>query len=125
MKRSPEEGFTLLEVLIAFALVSTLLIGTVAITSQLHNNTNHIQKKLAADLAARNLMDRYRLPLQATQRPKPLMENGGIEMGPYTFAYEQRVLPTAQSELQKITITILDAQTKTQLRQLSMYIATP
>lgn len=117
-----KKGFTLIEVLVAMALVSVVLVGAVGLAGNFYRNTVHLEKKMAADIAARNLLDRYRLALPLGQRPIPVVENSTVDMGGFTFPYRQKLTPAAQPELQRVDIKIYDTDDKTLLRELRMYV---
>lgn len=113
------KGFTLLEVMIALVIVGVgLSMATVSMGKSYKTNA-YLEKAMAADLAARNLMDRFRTPY--IQPIKPVTENSKIQMGGYEFPYKQSITSAAMEGLKKVDITVYDSDNRTELRKLSMF----
>lgn len=117
------DGFTLLEVMIALAIAAIALTAGLGIIAQSHQNTAHLVAKIAADTAARNLMDRHRMALPENKRTQIIAENGEVEMAGHTFSYRQNIAQAGLPELKKVTIDVHDNNHNTVLRSLSMYVA--
>lgn len=54
-------GFTLIEVLVALALVSVVLGGTISLVRESIANQGHLERRLLAEWAASNVLDQYLL----------------------------------------------------------------
>lgn len=112
-----------MEVLVALALVA---IGLTGVTLALTQNTRTVaamEARMAADIAARNLIDRHLLPLKEGRKPPVAPQQGQVEMGGFTFNYQQEITPAALEGLVKLTVSVQHAQNGTTLRQLSTYVA--
>ncbi|MBI1363299.1 MAG: type II secretion system protein GspI [Proteobacteria bacterium] len=115
-------GFTLLEVLIAVAIASIALVTVAATVASSHRTTGDLSVRMAADVLARNLLDRYLIPLSISMKPDLKTEGGQEDMGGYHFTYAQTVDKTDTPGLFKLTVTVYDAEGKKQYRQLSVYV---
>ncbi len=60
-RRHPGSGFTLIEVLIALALVATTLTGAMALIRTTIGNQDHLERRVYATWVAENVAARYRL----------------------------------------------------------------
>ena len=112
-------GFTLMEVMIAMAIVAISLVTATATFTQSTKNSTRLIKMMAADLAARNLMDRYRIPYR--QPNKPELEQSTVTQAGFEFPYTQTMTPAALEGLKRLDITVYDSDNETALRKLSMY----
>lgn len=54
-----EVGFTLIEVLVALALVSVVLGGTLSVVRESIANQGHLERRMLAEWAASNVLDQY------------------------------------------------------------------
>ena len=55
----PCYGFTLIEVLVALALVSVVLGGTLSVVRESIANQGHLERRMLAEWAASNVLDQY------------------------------------------------------------------
>lgn len=115
------KGFTLLEVIIAISISAVALIGIAGIIGESHNKTGYLEKKVAADLSAQNLMDRHRYTFQSGRKYPIKNESSTIEMGGIEFTYTQKVTEATLPGLKKVDITIYDTDNEHVLRKLSMF----
>ena len=61
MKRPHARGFTLIEVLVALALVAVVLGGTLSVVREAIGSQAHLERRLLAEWAASNVLDQYLL----------------------------------------------------------------
>lgn len=61
MKRPHARGFTLIEVLVALALVAVVLGGTLSVVREAIASQAHLERRLLAEWAASNVLDQYLL----------------------------------------------------------------
>jgi general secretion pathway protein I len=115
------KGFTLLEVIIAISISAVALIGIAGMLGESHNRTGYLEKKVAADLSAQNLMDRYRYNFKSGISYPIKNETDTVEMAGIEFPYTQTITPASLPGLKKIDITIYDTDNESVLRKLSMY----
>lgn len=118
---SAHSGFTLFEIMVAVAIVGTALTMATLAMGQNYKLKDKIQKTMAADLIARNMMDVYRTA--STPKKVPTDKTGLATMGPYTFRFQQIVTPAAMDGLKKVDILVYDRDNETALRTLSMFAA--
>ena len=116
------KGFTLLEVLIAVAVAAMALVTIAASLASSHRTTGALSQRMAADVVARNLLDRYIIPVNIGNKPKIVTEAGNISMGGHNFTYAQAVDKTETTGLFKLTVSVYDATGEQQIRQLSMFV---
>lgn len=107
MMRS-NSGFTLLEILIATAIAAVVLASSSLILGKSHNTVAYIEKKAAADLAAKNIMDRHRMDLIPSKKAELKNETGNTTMGGFDFSYVQTLTPAALPGLNKVDVVIND-----------------
>lgn len=119
-------GFTLLEVLMAVAVAGLALVAIVSAMGGAHATTDGLNRRLAADLVARNLLDRYRLPVIDEARLPTQFESGTQTMGGYTLPYAITAVPTGTPGLMKMTINVYDEAPNStrRLRTLSLSVPT-
>jgi general secretion pathway protein I len=115
-------GFTLLEVLIAVSVAAMALVTIASALASSHRTTDGLTKRMAADVLARNLLDRHLIPYDPGARPGLATEGGQAQMGGHTLTYAQTVDKTETPGLFKVTVTVTDAQGTQRLRQLSLYV---
>ena len=60
----PGRGFTLIEVLVALALVAVVLGGTLNVVRESTANQGHLERRMLAEWAASNVLDQYLLEHQ-------------------------------------------------------------
>ena len=119
------KGFTLIETVVAMAIAATVLVSAGALVQQYINDTSHISKKLAADIAAKNLLDRFLTPWPNNIKYKPAtVENGTVSQGPYTFSYNQLLETTPTKGLRQVTLTVYDEGKEKALRRITMFADT-
>jgi len=59
MRHARAHGFTLIEVLVALALVAVVLGGTMGVVRESIANQGHLERRLLAEWAASNVLDQY------------------------------------------------------------------
>lgn len=114
------KGFTLMEVLIAMALVAIALTSAVAVIAETTRNSSYLTHKIAADIVAKNLMDELRF--QYNYNPEPVTNKTGMEsMGGMNFSTAQTIVNAQMDGLKRVDITISTPDGKETLRTLSMF----
>lgn len=113
-------GFTLLEVIIAISISSVALIGIAGMIGESHNRTAYLEKKVAADLAAQNLMDKNRYTFK-NRTLSIKNESKTVKMAGFELPYTQTVTPASLPSLKKVDITIYDTDNESVLRKLTMF----
>ena len=112
-----------MEVLIAMVIVAFVITGAALSVGRSHNLNAHLEKKMAADIAARNLLDRFRFNLPANRKVSVKNESGAVEMAGYNFTYIQTITPASMPELKKLEVVIMDEEGENTYRSLSTFVA--
>ena len=99
-------GFTLVEVLVALAIISIALLAALRAAGQSTTNVGELRARLLAGWVAENLLAEHRargdwLPL-GTQRGKE--REGGIE-----FAWREEVIATPNSAFRRVDVFVFTA----------------
>lgn len=100
--RREEAGFTLLEVVVALAVIALALGGTLSIASSSATNTEYLERKVQAHWVARNAAATVRL-LPGEER-EPVMTHAETMLGRY-FVAEIRIERT-DDQLRRARITV-------------------
>lgn len=115
-------GFTLVEVLVALAIVSIALMAALRAAGQATNDVSALRSHLLASWVAQNLLAEHRargdwLPLgilRGTQR------EGGFE-----FTWREEVIPTPNPDFRRIDVYVSSAAHHTWLAHLSGFLVHP
>ncbi|MBF0135334.1 MAG: type II secretion system minor pseudopilin GspI [Magnetococcus sp. DMHC-1] len=103
MTAKRQDGFTLLEVLVAMALIGMVFVGIGAIQKQLSNTQYHLEERLAAAQLASNLLEIFRaegLP------PDPQHLIGAEEMGGRLLSWVRQITPTDDGKGYEVRIQV-------------------
>ncbi|MBF0295205.1 MAG: type II secretion system minor pseudopilin GspI [Magnetococcales bacterium] len=101
MTRAP--GFTLLEVLVAMALLGLLLVGVGAVLERQARAQYLLEEKLAAAQVSSNLMEQFRLEGAS---PTPESRSGSMEMAGRAWEWRLHVAKTAEKNGHEVTIRV-------------------
>lgn len=100
-------GFTLIEVLVALAIVAIALTAGVQATSALTRNASRQSSVLLAHLCAENELVKVRL---ASTMPAIGDSNVACEQGGRSFAVNVSVLPTPNPSFRRVDAQVFDEQ---------------
>lgn len=108
MKHSPRwskcgSGFTLLEVLVALALLAITLASALRLAAQGAATTTFLRDRTFAEWVALNELARQQL---ATEWPPTGVTRGSAPMGGREWAWELRVSKTGDQNLRQLDITV-------------------
>lgn len=117
-----QAGFTLIEVIVALAIVSILLVTLVTNQADSTQAKSHMMHKMAADIAAKNALDVHRLVLDDSLKTAVKPSTEEVEVAGYTFRVEKQVLPAALPGLKKIVVDVYAQEGTTSLRTLDLYV---
>jgi general secretion pathway protein I len=116
-------GFTLLEILIALAIVAIGLAAAVRATAQVIAGTEHTRMRLLATWVAQ---DRLAEHSARAAWPAPGTATGNATQGPFQFAWHETVIPTPEPALRQIDIVVAAAgQPHYVLARLTGFLAGP
>jgi general secretion pathway protein I len=99
-------GFTLVEILVALAIVAIGLAAAVRATYQVTVGTEHARIRLVATWVAQ---DRLVEHSARADWPAPGTASGSASQGPFAFAWREIVSATADPSLRRIDIAIAEA----------------
>jgi len=100
-------GFTLLEILVALAIVAIGLAAAVRATSQAIAGTDNARLRLLATWVAE---DRLAERTARADWPAPGSASGGASQGPFAFTFHETVSATAEPALRRIDIVVGTAE---------------
>ena len=98
-------GFTLIEILIALAIVAIGLAAAVRATSQVTAGAENARVRLVASWVAQ---DRLAERSARGDWPAPGTVSGSATQGPFAFAWRESVSTTAEPSLRRIDIAIAE-----------------
>jgi general secretion pathway protein I len=99
-------GFTLVEILVALAIVAIGLAAAVRATSQVITGTESARIRLVATWVAQ---DRLTEHSARVNWPAPGTASGNASQGPFAFAWREIVSATADPALRRIDIAVAEA----------------
>ncbi len=102
-ERRAHAGFTLLEVLVALAIIAIALTAVVAETGQHVNSTIHMRDRTLAHWVA---MNRVTEQLAAEQWPSVGVSNGVVEMAEREWFWKMTVAATPDEDIRRIDIEV-------------------
>ena len=100
-------GFTLIEILVALAIVAIGLAAAVRATSQVIAGTENARMRLVANWVAQ---DRLAEHSARADWLAPGIGSGSASQGPFTFAWRETVSATSDPSLRRIDITVAGAE---------------
>jgi len=105
--RARRGGFTLIEILVALAIVAIGLGAAVRATSQVIAATESARLRLIASWVAQ---DRLAEHSARADWPAPGTGSGSATQGPFTFAWRETVSATSDPSLRRIDIAVAGAE---------------
>jgi general secretion pathway protein I len=96
-------GFTLLEVMVALAIVSLSLAGVAGSMGQMIDTANAMRDRTYASWIAQNRITEYRI---AGVLPEPGENSGEVDFANTTWAWEAEVTETGIENLMKIDVSV-------------------
>lgn len=116
-------GFTLVEVLVALAILSIALLSSLRVAGQGVNNAAELRSRLLSGWVAENLLAEHRargdwLPLG--------MQHGTVRQGGVDFSWREEVIATQNPAFRRIDVFVFAAQNDThQLYHLTGFVVQP
>ncbi len=115
-------GFTLLEILIALAVLATSLFAIIKMSTENVSNTAHIRDKTVAQWTALNLITEMQVQ---NIWPTTGTANGQQEMAGKDWYWTSLVSQTSDADVRKVEISVLHSSDDNALVTLTGYIAKP
>jgi general secretion pathway protein I len=121
-QRRPK-GFTLIEILVALAIVAIGLAAAVRATYQVTASTENARVRLVATWVAQ---DRLAEHSARVDWPAPGTASGSASQGPFALAWKETVTATADPSLRRIEIAVAEsAHPEYVMARLSGYLFAP
>jgi general secretion pathway protein I len=112
-------GFTLIEVLIALAIVSIAFTAILLSSTQTLRNTQYLQNKVIANWVATNVINDIRAHM-LTPTTEPL--SADMDMLGKKWLWQAALQPSANPHIQKITVDVSQSPERKKLLSLVSYI---
>lgn len=107
MKRAPRRGFTLLEVLVALAVVALALGALVGLAGQQIRSIDRQREVLLAEWVAANVLTELRL---REPFPETGVREGRTDMGGRPFRWRLTIGATPEPAIRRLELAIADGQ---------------
>lgn len=118
--RRPSPGFTLVEVLVAVAILAIALSAVIAASARYASNASYLRQKTLALWVAHNRMAEIEIEGRWLS---PGKSDEDVEMAGQKWTYEQVIAETTDEKLRRVDISVSSARDKAVLARLSGFIA--
>ncbi len=115
-RRNPEAGFTLIETLVALAVLSVTAVGLLAATQGHIRRIVGLEQRTAAMWAAENHLAEFTLGLQPQQTPAAMLG--------FAFVLNHTAQPTSDPAVQRVVIAASRASDGQQVARLTGFVLT-
>jgi general secretion pathway protein I len=109
-------GFTLIEVLVALAVVAIALLGLVRVAAMQVRDVDALRERTLAGWVAANVLEETRL---ASAMPATGRSDGRTELAARSWLWTRDVVSTADSHVRRIDIKVYEGEAKEPLASLS------
>lgn len=114
------KGFTLLEVLVALAIMAIALTAAMRAIGVASNQTEDIRNRMLAEWVAENRIAEYRA---FSRWVEPGNNNGEVEQGGVLFHYEESIKGTSNQLFRRIDVTVSKAGNTSRLATVTGFIS--
>jgi general secretion pathway protein I len=116
-------GFTLLEVLVALAVLTIALASTIKVTANQAINAEHLRDKTLAHWVAMNQIAQLQLTREWLAKGK---KEGSEEMGLHEWHWQRIVSDTPDTRVRRIQVNVFrDRDDQSPVTQLTSFLAQP
>lgn len=117
-----ERGFTLLEILVALAVLAIALAAGARLLGQSADNTLALRERLLAQWVAEDRLARLQL-----ERRWPALDatDGEAEMGGRRFRWREQAQATPFAQLRRVEVTVAASDNDATLARLATFVANP
>jgi general secretion pathway protein I len=116
-RRSPEAGFTLIETLVALAILAASSVAFLNLTGAHVARVADLEKRSAAAWAGQNRLAELSLGVAPA-------EDVATVLG-HTFRLDTEITETADPELRRVRVTVRDARTGAEITQVTGFLLAP
>jgi general secretion pathway protein I len=120
--RRPGAGFTLLEVLVALALLAVALAAALRVAAQSAGDVSYLRERTFAEWVGHNEIERARL---ARDWPAPGVTRGSALMGGEEWVWERRVTPAGDTDLRRVEVGVRSGRGGEPLASLTGFVRRP
>lgn len=115
-------GFTLIEVLVAVAVLAIALAAVIGATVHMADNAAYLNNKTLATLVAHNRLARYQL---SPQWPALGTDSGNVTLGNHDWEWKAKVSKTQDPSLRRVDVRVMLSSGNQPLASLSGFFAPP
>ena len=119
---APARGFTLIEVLVALAILSISLLSVAAAMNQMIDAANSLRDRTYADWIAQNKIVEIRL---SGVEPETRSSSGEVEYASVDWAWRSVISETGVEDLYRVDVTVSLAGTDYELRTVTGFVGQP
>lgn len=122
-RRSSVAGFTLVEVLVALAIIAVALLAALRVAGQSANNVGELRSRLFAGWIAENRLAEHRARGDWLQ---PGIQTGTQLQGGIEFSWREEVIPTPNPAFRRVDVFVFAAAEKSRsLAHLVGFVVNP
>jgi general secretion pathway protein I len=122
MSRSHQPGFTLIEVMVALAIISLSLLAAAAVMGEMINKSNAMREKTYASWIAQNKIAELRL---ANVLPEVSATSGEVEYAGSNWYWRAEISETGIENLYRINVTVSHPDSDSKVRTVTGLIGEP
>ena len=115
-------GFTLIEVLVAVAVLAIAMAAIIGATARMANNASYLRDKTLATLVAHNRLARYEL---SSTWPAVGTDSGTVTLAGQNWKWKSKVSNTQDPSLRRVDVTVMRENSDKTLASLSGFFAPP
>lgn len=115
-------GFTLIEVLVAVAVLAIAMAAIIGATARMANNASYLRDKTLATLVAHNRLARYEL---SSTWPAVGTDSGDVTLAGQDWKWKSKVSNTQDPSLRRVDVTVMRENSNKTLVSLSGFFAPP
>ncbi len=107
IKRKPQQGFTLIEVLVALVVIAFGLVAVIQLTSSHIKNMSELEKRLVAEWVASNHLAEIRFKSR-TERLRAGGDTERVKMGGHRWRSRAQIRETEVEKVFLVTVDVTD-----------------
>jgi len=104
VSRRTLQGFTLIEILIALAVLAVAMGSIIKAVSDYTGGLSHLRDRTMATWVARNVLNEFQMK---TEWPSAGQRKGNMDMGQHEWRWVARISQTDEPELRRLDVEVL------------------